>query len=185
MKDGSMHRTFISLNDIPILSIPTLITFHQQLPNWPLFFLVLSPKPFSLCFQEPSVVFLKYRSEHFPPLLEAFEWVPIAFRMKPKYSLAWLRRPFLFHALATSSSSPAPRPHASSAGNSSLNKLLLDWLLFVFQDSLTITPLRKPVGVILMRNEWVRVKSSLEEEKRPGLKAFRKETQQDLVLRLL
>jgi len=36
-----------------------------------------------------------------------------------------------------------------------------------------------------MRNEWVKVKSSLEEEKRPGLKAFRKETQQDLVLRLL
>ena len=44
MKDGSMHRTFISLNDIPILSIPTLITFHQQLPNWPLFFFSLVPQ---------------------------------------------------------------------------------------------------------------------------------------------
>ena len=38
MKGDSMHHTFMSLNDIPVLSVPTLITFHQQLPNWPLFF---------------------------------------------------------------------------------------------------------------------------------------------------
>lgn len=128
MENDNVHYTFTSFKYIPTLLLPTPIIFHQQPLQWPLLFLSCPPhhSPLPLMLPNAFVALLKYRYDRFTP---AFEWVPLAFRIKSKHPLTWLIRLFLFCAWPAPSSSAAAAPQhgpcASSVGNSFINTLLL------------------------------------------------------------
>lgn len=132
------------------------LLFHNSLLTGLLSF-HLTPKAILLKLPKACVVFLKYRSDHFTPLLKAFEWVSVAFWIKSKPPFIWLC------ALPSPPCSSTTTPQHKAPcmlGGEQFSKQTAAWMTSVCLSrlSLTIPSSRKPVPLILVRKGWDRLK---------------------------